>query len=480
MTTLKKRSAIAFAWDLGGTFMRKGCGFVISIFLARLLDPAEFGLVGMAMVFISISQVFIDVGFSSALIQSKGNTNLTYSSVFYLNVFAGVILTTIFYLVAPLVGSFYENHQITDLVQWLSLIFVFNSLNLVQQAILQRKLNFKILTLRTVVATTVGGGIGVVFAFQGYGVYSLVIQQLCTAVLSTILLWSTSGWMPDLKFSRLEIKKLTSFSAFVFFDRFTSVFFQKLDTLFIGKAFSAATLGFYTRAESLNSQVTVYTSSSLNKVFFPVLSGLQEDEKKFNSIYFKLVSLICFVSFLISGLLYVLADPIIIGLFGPKWEFSIIIFQILVFKSFNVPLNAMMLNALLSRGKSKENFIIGLLRKTLRATPIIIGILYGLIPFVFGVTIISYFLTLLNIIFIKKYLKINVWYHLKKVFEGGLPFFVLTVLYNYISHDSLLDKIIISLLFVLFYIFYAKKIKMEGFGLVTTEINKLLKKINWR
>ena len=474
MSSLKKRSATALAWDMGGTIIRQGSGFIISIFLARLLDPAEFGLVGMAMVFISISQVFIDVGFSSALIQTKNNTNLSYSSVFYFNVFAGLVLTGIFYFAAPLVGKFYENDAITSLIRWLSLIFVFNSLNQVQNAVLRKKLNFKVLTIRSLIATVVGGVLGVVCAFMDFGVYALVIQQLITALLGTILIWSISGWKPNLQFSMSELKKLTSFSVFVFFDRFTSIFFQKIDTLFIGKVFSPANLGFYTRAESLNSQVTTYTSSSLNKVFFPVLSGLQDDHEKFEKVYFKVISFICFISFAISGVLYALAEPIIIGLFGEKWGFSILIFQILVFKSFNVPLNSMMLNALLSKGKSKENFKIGIIRKTLRASPIIIGLIYGLIPFVWAVTIISYLLTIYNTFFIKRYLRISMIYHLRKIFEGAIPFFMLVVLYNFLATELLFQKIIFTFSYLIIYIFYSKLIKMEGYTFAINEFKQIL------
>src|SRR5690606_36198065 len=155
---------------------------------------------GMAMVFISISQVFIDVGFASDLIQNKNNTNLTYSSVFYMNVVVGLLLTVLFYFAAPLIGNFYNCPPITDLVRWLSLIFIFNSLNQVQTAILRRNLNFKVLTLRTVTANVIGGVLGVVFAFQGFGVYALVIHQLSAALIGTVLLWSTSDWKPDFKF----------------------------------------------------------------------------------------------------------------------------------------------------------------------------------------------------------------------------------------------------------------------------------------
>src|SRR5690606_24821866 len=133
----------ALAWDMGGTIAAQASTFVISIFLARLLEPSEFGLVGMAMVFISISQGLLDVGFTSALIQNKNNTGITYSSVFYFNLLAGSILTASFYFLAPLIASFYESEQITDLVRWLSLVFVFNSLNQVQTAILRKQLNFK-------------------------------------------------------------------------------------------------------------------------------------------------------------------------------------------------------------------------------------------------------------------------------------------------------------------------------------------------
>lgn len=394
MTTLKKKSAVAFAWDMGGTLVNQGSGFVISIFLARLLDPAEFGLVGMAMVFISISQVFIDVGFASALVQNKHNTKLTYSSVFYLNLAAGILLTTIFYFIAPLIGNFYENEQITDLVKWLSLIFVFNSLNIVQAAILQRELNFKILTIRSSVAAIAGGIVGITCAFSGLGVYSLVAQSLTGALLGTILLWSTSDWKPDLKFSWLELKKLTGFSSYVFTDRFISTIFQRLDILLIGKLFSPAILGFYTRAVSLKDIVARYSSSSLTKVFYPVLSSVQDDTQAFNKIYLKVVSVIAFLSFGITGVLYVLGKDIILILFGDKWLPSVAIFQVLIIGACNYPVNSMMVNAFMSKGKSRENFWIGIFRKSVRIIPLLIAYFYGLFEFTVAVVAVSYVLTI--------------------------------------------------------------------------------------
>jgi O-antigen/teichoic acid export membrane protein len=476
VTSLKKRTATAFAWDIGGTIGGQGSAFVISIFLARLLEPAEFGLIGMAMVFISISQVFIDVGFASALIQNKENTNLTYSSVFYVNLFAGIILTALFYFLAPYVGTFYEDQQITDLVRWLSLIFIFTSLNQVQTSILRRKLNFKVLTIRGLVASFVGGALGVVFAFKGYGVYALVIQQLSRAFLGTVLLWSTSGWRPDFKFSMLEVKKLTGFSAFVFFDRMVSTIFQRLDILLIGKVFSPATLGFYSRAVTLKDQVTRYSSSSLTKVFYPVLSGLQDEPKEYSRIYFKVLSVISFVSYGLTGILYILGADIIIGLFGQKWEPSISIFQILILSVCNYPLNSMMVNAFMSKGRSKENFMIGIFRKTIRIIPLIIAYFYGIFEFTVAIVIVSYFLTFTNMVFLKKYLQLSLKFHLHKVFEGIIPLIIIIGIFHCISFESVLSRLCLAFCFGIVYLLYNHLIKTEGMIFVVSNGGKYLKR----
>ncbi|MEQ9307094.1 MAG: oligosaccharide flippase family protein, partial [Marinoscillum sp.] len=222
MKSLKKRTTSALAWDIGGTMLRQTFNFVTSIFLARLLTPEEFGLVGMSMVFIAFAEVFIDVGFSSALIQNQKNSELTYNSVFFINIGAGFLLTIVFYLSAPLIGRFYNNMEVVGLVRWLSLIFVFNSANLVQVAILKKKLNLKIMNVRTSIGAMIGGIAGVASAFAGLGVYSLVIQHITMAVAGTLLLWTTAGWLPKMEFSWREVKNLTGFSTYIFMDRIFS------------------------------------------------------------------------------------------------------------------------------------------------------------------------------------------------------------------------------------------------------------------
>jgi O-antigen/teichoic acid export membrane protein len=475
--SLKAKSAKGFAWNFGGSLLQQGVTFIITIFLARLLTPADFGLVGMSMVFITVCQVFIDVGFTSALIQRQDNTNLTYSSIFYLNLFLGLLLTLIFYFSAPLVGAFYEKPEITKLVKWLSLLFILNSFDLVQIAILKKQLNFKIITVRTFVSVLVGGVAGVIAAFFGLGVYSLVIQRLISSVLSSVMLWSTSEWKPDFNFSMKEVKKLTGYSTYVFLDRTFTNFFQQLDVLTVGKVFNATILGFYTRATTLISLVTSYSSSSISSVFFPVLSSVQKNQKEYNNIYFKVISVIAFTSYGITGVMCILGRDIILLLFGEKWMPTVSIFQILILMACNTPINSMMANAYYSMGRTKQNFYLGLLRKALRIIPLVIMIYFGMFAFTVAFVIFDYSATVLNIFFLQKNTGLPYKKHFEKIFDGILPMGLILIAFFYFDPQTTISRIAWAIGFVIFYIGFSKVRGSEGFEFLVRNLGHARKKV---
>lgn len=464
-SSLLRKSANAFFWDFGGTLFKHAVTIIISILLARLLGPEEFGMMSMAMVFISISQVFLDFGFSAGLIQARDVQSITFSSIFYLNVGAGVVLTTLIVAVAPFVGLFFENSTITELVGWLSISFFLNSLCLVQVAILKRNLSFKVLTVRSIVASSIGGIVGVICAVFGLGVYSLVIQQLSSALLGAVLLWTSVDWRPEFRFSWKAAKKLTGFSAYIFFDQFLSNVFQRLDVILIGKVFGAVTLGYYARALSLKELVAKYSSSSLIKVFYPALSSLQDDQDGFKRVYFRVISIIAFLSFAITGLLYVLATDIITLLFGSKWEQSIPIFEVLVLSICNYPLNSMMKSAFISKGKSKENFYVGLIRKVIRLVPLVVAFFYGLYGFTVAVVVVSYILTFLNIYFLRIFVGLSSGIHLKKIFEGVLPLICVVIVSHFLA-DEWFWRAILAIGYLLFYVGFNKAIGAEGYSVL--------------
>ncbi len=395
MDSLRGKASRAFVWDLIGNYGGQISSFFISIILARLLSPNDFGLVGMSMVFIGILQIFKDFGFASALVQNENNSSLTYSSVFYLNVGIGAVLTLVLYFSAPFIGQFFENKAIIKLVRLLSITSFISSFNTVQSTILRIKLDFKILTFRDLTAQIVAGLVAVIFAYYDYGVYALVIQQVLAAIISTMLLWKITDWLPKLEFSWKEIKKLSSFSFYVFAAASVNKVIEQLDTLIIGKLFSPAMLGYFSRANSLNNLIIRNSSGSFTKVFFPALAQIKNENERFERIFLKVINMVTSIAVLLTAIFYLTGDELIIGLFGAKWKPSIPIFQILILKGLTYPISSMVVNAFMAKGKSKANFYFGNIRKVLQLVPFVFAYFYGFFPFLYaniGVAFISLFL----------------------------------------------------------------------------------------
>jgi len=449
-----------FGWDLIGTFFKQVSVLTVSVVLARLLSPEEFGIIGMAMVFVSISQVFVDIGFTQGLIQSQKNTKTIYSSVFYLNIFLGILICILLFFLAPLIGSFYEMNQVITVVQWLCFIPLISAFGSVQKVQFTKRLDFKTLTICTVFSTIVGGITGVTIAFFNYGVYALIAQQITTAIVFTVFLWIKSDWKPSWVFSFKEIKRILNFSIYVFFDNLLRTFFNKLDTLFVGKYFSAASLGFYSRAESLNAQITQYTTSSLGKVIFPTFSKLQENKKVFEANYFKVFDLAVVVTVLISGPLFFLAEDIIITLLGDKWQPSVIIFQILVFKILISPFGVLTGKSLLARGFSKKKFQINQMIRVLLLVPIYVGYLYGLNAFLIALIIAKSIGFIISLFTVHTYLNISFIDQLIAFLRPIVPFLIMVLVYYYFQLET--NPFLLTILFLVLEVIYLFLLKNNG------------------
>jgi O-antigen/teichoic acid export membrane protein len=457
-------------WDLSGSFLRQFALLFISILLARLLEPEEFGILGMSMVFISISEVFTDVGFTSGLIQQKDTKDIAYSSVFYINLLISVVLSIVIVLTAPLIADFYEAPQVKQILYYLAIIPPIAALGRVQAAILTKQINFKSLTIRDIVATLVGGVLGVGAASLDYGVYSLVIQQIAMVTTGTVMLWLATNWKPKPEFSKNEIKKLFGFSSFVFFDSLLRQVFNKIDTIFIGKMFSPAMLGFYSRAESLKSQVQTYTTNSLRKVIFPVLSQLQDDDEKFKSTYFKAFNIVTGLIVLLIAPIYFLSNFIIIFLLGAKWEPSIIFFQILIFSAITSPQIGMMGKAVLAKGYSKLKFNIGLIQRLLKTTPIVFGLLFGIKEFAIAVVAASTLVFFVYSIVLDKRMQLSFWFQVKNLLIPNLVFFCFLIFS--LLFEKNVNQWLITILFLITHVIYIKLIKHESYTFMQAALKK--------
>ena len=464
-----------FMWDLAGSLIKQLTSVLISIILARLLGPKDFGLIGMALVFISLSDVFVDVGFTSAIIQAKEMGSKVLSSIFFMNLGISIVFTLLTFLCAPLISDFFGNPELTMILRYLILIIPIYALGRVQAATLMKSMNFKSLALRDIFATLTSGLIGVVLAFNGYGVKSLVIQQFFFATISTALLWKQSIWRPKFEFAWIEIKELMSFSSFVFFDELLQQFFKKIDTLFVGKVFSPTILGFYSRAESFNSLINNYSTSSLNKVIYPLLSSIQHNKEKFADTLSKSISLAVFATTGLVGFLFFTADFLIILLLGPKWALSVVLFKILIFNTVTLSINSILNKAILSKGYSKLKFKVLFVTRILYLFSMPFGYYYGVEAFAIAFVAIRFITISINWIYFKDKLEVNLINILKTImFPLGIMLFWVGVYY---SGLLIMPNYVYLILFLLSYFIILYIVKNSGLLFTLNEIQKLQKKL---
>ncbi len=399
MSDLKTRGIHAFIWDLLGKLGSHASTIIVTIVLARLLEPADFGLIAIVMVIVSLAAIFSDVGLGGALIQRKRLHQVHYSSVFFFNVLAGSCLTFITFISAPWIANFYNNSQLLPIVQVVSFLFIISALHAVQTVILKKELKYELLTKVNLSASIASGVIGIGLALWGAGVWSLVAQLISREIFINIFIWSKTHWIPKIAFSFKALKQLWSYGFNMFLAEMIDTLFEKADYLIIGRLFPAATLGFFHQAKQLNQFVIEYTAGSLMSVLFPVLSKIQNDLPHFKRVVIKSTGIISFITFLLLGSLYLVADELIVLLLGEKWQSSIFYFKIILLSGFAYPISALMVNVLSSRGKSKEFLRLEIYKKVIQSINLYILFAFGINAFLYSLIFSSFFGTSLNIVF---------------------------------------------------------------------------------
>ena len=415
MDKLKTQGTKAFIWDFSGKMAMHGMGFVVSIFLARLLEPSDFGLVAMVMVIIGIAGIFSDVGLGSALIQRRRVLPIHYSSVFSFNVTIGALLTLLTFLAAPLIASFYNNQELIPLTQVISFSFVIGAFSAVQSTKLRKELNYALLTKVAFISSLISGIVGISLAFNGAGVWSLVVQSLTQGIVYNILIWSVSHWKPSVEFSLKALMQLWAFGFRMFLSGLLDTVFTRLDTIIIAKLFTPATLGYFNRAKSLDQMVITYSSGSLMSVLFPLLSKIKNDLPRFQNVIIKSLGIITFVTFFLLGGLYLVSHELIVLLFGEKWLQSVYYFQILVLSGFAYPISALLVNVLSSRGNSKAFLRLEIYKKIIAMLNLLVLYLWGIDAYLYGLIVQGSISVYLNIVFVSTEISLAKWGMVKSI-----------------------------------------------------------------
>lgn len=477
MSPIRSQGTTAFLWDFFGKIARHGTLFIVMIVLARLLDPKDFGLIAIVMVFITLAFTFTDVGLSSALIQRRKVLPIHYASAFYFNIFLGSVFALITFFSAELLSEFYEEERLTLMLQVMSPIFLFTSFSSVQINKLRKELNYAVLSKAEVAAAVLSGGLSIVMAFNGAGVWSLVAQAISRSVFHNIFLWYMSKWKPIFSFSFKALGHLWKFGLNMFLTETLTVIFKRIDILVIGKLYSAATLGFYDQAKRLLELITQYASGSLMSVMFPVLSKVQKDLAQFQIIVTKTLGAISFIMFLLLGTMYLISDQLIILLLGEKWLPSIAYFKLLVLSGFHIPLSAVLANVVISRGDSKSFFLMEIYRIFLLLINFYVGFQWGMEGFLYGLVVVSTISVLINIYYASRECKIPFLNLLKPILFQMLIAIIVVLFVSWVLQSLDTYNIVLlaikSVIFLALYILISKMFKTNPYIYVMEHVQPI-------
>ena len=477
MDNLKSKGTRAFFWDFFGKMARHGTSFIVMIFLARLLEPSEFGLVAMIMVIVMVAMVFTDVGLGGALIQRRRVLLVHYATVFYFNIFIGGILTLITFFSAEWISEFYNNEQLVPIVQVISPLFFINAFSSTQVNKLRKELNYAALTKADVSAAILSGTVGISLAFYGAGVWSLVVQVLSRGIFYNLFIWHASKWVPSLLFSFKALNQLWGFGFRMFLSVLLDTIFTNLAVIIIGKLFTPAILGFYIQAQRLNAMIIQYSSGSIMAVMFPVLSKVQNDLPRFQKIIIKTLGIISFVIFFLLGVMYLISEELIILLFTEKWLPAVEYFKILILGGFANPVSSLLVNILSSRGNSKAFLRLEIYKKILQSINLYVGFLWGVEGYLYGLLVVSVFAVSLNILFASREIKLPFLLFVKPVIVQMIisVIAVLTVILitQEIETYDIMLILIKGILFATIYFFINNFLKTSSFNYTMNQLKPL-------
>lgn len=351
--SLKSSVITSLIWKFLERIGTQGVQFIVAIVLARLLSPADFGLIALVTVFVTIANVFVQSGLNTALIQKKNADNLDFSTVFYSCLALAVLLYLGLFFGAPIIAQFYNNQvELIPVIRVLGLMLPLGALNAIQEAYVARNMMFKKLFYRSIGAIIPAGIIGVVCAYLGFGIWSLVAQQLSNAFLICVIMWFTVKWRPSLSFSFERWKGLFSFGWKLLCSALLDTFYRNIRDLVIGKLFTPADLGFYNRGDQFPKIIIANINSSIQSVLLPSLSTVQDDRARLKSLARRSIKTSSFLILPMMTGLAAVAKPLTLVVLGEKWLPAVPFIQICCFSYAFWPIHTTNLSAINAVGRS--------------------------------------------------------------------------------------------------------------------------------
>lgn len=450
--------------------------FVINLVLARLLTPNDFGLVGMILIFVVVSQTLIDSGFGSALIQKLHPTQTDYSTVFWWNLLFSIFLYAIIYVLSPNIAIFFHNQELTPLLRVIAIVIIINSFSLVQKARLKKNLSFKKIAITDIISYSLSAVIAFYLANKGMGAWSLVLMQISNATLSALLFWGVAKWTPSWIFSLSSLKELFSYGGFLLIANMMQDVCTHIQGVVIGRNFSAAHTGLYTQAKKMDEVASMTIPAIFCNVLFPVYSEHQNDKKQLCALLGKNTRLIAFIVFPLMMLLIIIAEPLFNLLYGDKWLDAVPYFQILCIGGFFSAVYNLNYYAVAAVGKSKALFYWGCYKWGVLLLLLIIGASYNMTAVLIAMVISNFNIYITNALLAQHYIQYRFSNQIKDLMPTFLCALITGGIVYLLSINVSLHWLQTSVIFVICYALICFLFRIRVMAEFKSNVDRILSK----
>ena len=422
--SLKDKTVKGVGWSFTDNIANSGITFLVGLVLANILSPEEFGVIGMVTIFIAISNSIIDSGFSNALIRKTDAKSVDYNTVFYFNLLISVLLYLVLYICSPAISQFFKEPILISVTRVLGFVLIINGLAIIQRTLLIKAVDFKTQTKISLISSISSGVIGIGMALAGYGIWSLVAQQISRQFINMSFLWIFSKWKPALEYSKESFKELFGFGSKLLLSGLINTIYKNIYYLVIGHFYNAAQLGQYTRASQFKDIFANNLTTVIQRVSYPVLSSIQNEPERLKGAYRRVIKSTMLISFACMLGLAAMAKPLILILIGEKWLPAVGYLQIICFSGMLYPLHAINLNILQVKGRSDLFLKLEIIKKLLAIIPITLGVFWGIKFMLWGSVFNSFIAFLLN----SRYSENLINYPTKKQIMDILPTFTVSAI----------------------------------------------------
>lgn len=421
---LKQQAFKGVFWTTLGTVGTGFIGFILTMILARLLTPSDYGLLELLSIFTVLSNTFVDSGFSQAIIRDNNASQKDLSSVFYLNIIIAVFIYVLLFIFSPVIADFYNEASLIDLSRFVFLVIIFESLTIVQNANYARTMQFRPQSIASVFSAILSGIIAVIMAFKGFGVWALAFNLVLNSLFKMLLYWIQSKWFPSFVFSWKSVKKYFKFGVNLLLQGLLDKFVSNLESLLIGRFYTKAELGKFSQARKFDSYITLTVNSVIQKVSYPTLAKLQDDDRSLKNGYRTVLTITMMIMIPLMLFSSVFAENMILTFFGDKWISAAIYFRLWCICGLLVSFYQVFINIFLVKGRSKLLLKVSFCRQVLRIVAVLLFLKYSVLYLMISILVVTFFSAIFYVIVASKLIN----YTLREIIKDNWMFLFASIL----------------------------------------------------